>query len=193
VHHAALSLGLGNSTQLTEVFAHWGLPKPPPVCQPSRIGEDQQATRTAYARVERVGWFKASRQLRAKPETLRAPFDRWGLGQPTGGVWRQASVFRRDRQAAVEAMELAVRVGSNTATERLGVGKRTLYQAWDRWALGRPTDRPAAAQRAHDARVAANRGRRASAEHPWHQLTVPAARRRRQAERAAAERELAGG
>jgi hypothetical protein len=90
-------VGVGNSTQLTEVFAHWGLPKPPPVCQPSRIGEDQQATRAAYALVERVGWFKVSRQLRAKPETLRAAFDRWGLGQPTGGVWRQASVFRRDR------------------------------------------------------------------------------------------------
>ena len=120
MHHSALSLGLGNSTQLTEVFAHWGLPKPPPVCQPSRIGEDQQATRAAYALVERVGWFKASRQLRAKPETLRAAFDRWGLGQPTGGVWRQASVFRRDRQAAVEAMELAVRVGSNTAASGWG-------------------------------------------------------------------------
>jgi hypothetical protein len=133
-------VGVGNSTQLTEVFAHWGLPKPPPVCQPSRIGEDQQATRAAYALVERVGWFKASRQLRAKPETLRAAFDRWGLGQPTGGVWRQASVFRRDRQAAVEAMELAVRVGSNTAASGWGwaSGRCTRRGTGGRWA-GRPT------------------------------------------------------
>jgi hypothetical protein len=77
-----------------------------------------------------------------------------------------ASVFRRDRQAAWRRWSWRRGSAPTPLRSGWGAGKRTLYQAWDRWGLGRPTNRPAAAQRAHDAGVAANRGRRASAEHP---------------------------
>jgi hypothetical protein len=167
VWKAALALGLGNSNQLLDVFILWQLPEVPRVRQRSGVGDDPQMAREAFALVEQVGWYKACRQLRAQQSTLRQAFARWGLGQPTGKPWRQAKVFLRDRTAAETALALAVRVGVERAAGRLDTTKRTLYRAWDRWGLGRPSDRPEAVQRAHAARVAANRGRPAPADHPW--------------------------
>ena len=46
------------------------------------------------------------------------------------------------RYRAEEALSLAVQVGVERAATRLGTTKRTLYRAWDRWGLGRPSDRP---------------------------------------------------
>jgi transposase-like protein len=65
-----------------------------------------------------------------------------------------------------EALELAVQVGTSRAAERFGVNPATLYYAWKRWGLERPTDRPEGARRALERKLAA--ARRADPErHPW--------------------------
>jgi len=191
VWKAALALGLGNSNQLLDVFIHWQLPEVPRVRQRSGVGDDPHAARQAFALVEQVGWYKACRQLRATQATLRQAFAHWGLGQPVGKPWVQAKVFLRDRTAAEEALALAVRVGVERAAGQLDTTKRTLYRAWDRWGLGRPSDRPEAVQRAHAAMVAANRGRLAPADHPWKWASRVAAAERT-AKHAGRERALAG-
>ena len=72
----------------------------------------------------------------------------------------------RDRAAAEEALELAIQVGVTRAAEELGVNRVTLYLAWRRWGLGRPTDRPEGAQATAQRMLAASR--RADRErHPW--------------------------
>jgi transposase-like protein len=72
----------------------------------------------------------------------------------------------RDRAAAEEALQLAIQVGVKGAAERLGVDKATLYLAWRRWGLGRPTDRPEGA-RATAERMLAVARRADRARHPW--------------------------
>jgi hypothetical protein len=72
----------------------------------------------------------------------------------------------RDRAAAEEALELAIQVGVQGAAERLGVDRVTLYLAWRRWGLGRPTDRAEGARATAERMLAASR--RADRErHPW--------------------------
>jgi hypothetical protein len=122
---AALALGLGNSTQLLEVFTHWQLPEVPRLRQRSGVGDDPYATREAFALVNQVGWYKACRQLHAQQATLRQAFAHWGLGQPTGKPWRQAKAFLRDRTAAEAALGLAVRLGVERAAGQLDTTKRT--------------------------------------------------------------------
>jgi transposase-like protein len=78
------------------------------------------------------------------------------------------SRMARDRAAAAEALELAIQIGVKGAAERLGVDKATLYLAWRRWGLGRPTDRPEGA-RATAARMLAASRRADPARHPWRQ------------------------
>jgi hypothetical protein len=72
----------------------------------------------------------------------------------------------RDRAAAEQALQLAIQVGVRAAAERVGVDRATLYLAWKRWGLGKPTDRAEGARAARE-RWAAN-ARMADAErHPW--------------------------
>ena len=72
----------------------------------------------------------------------------------------------RDRAAAEEALQLAIQLGMQGAAERLGVNRVTLYLAWRRWGLGRPTDRPEGARATATRKLAASR--RADRErHPW--------------------------
>jgi hypothetical protein len=63
----------------------------------------------------------------------------------------------QDRAAAEEALELAIQVGVQGAAERLGVDKATLYLAWRRWGLGRPTDREEGARATAARKLAASR------------------------------------
>jgi hypothetical protein len=92
-----------------------------------------------------------------------------GLGEPAPPPGPSApSAVARDRAAAEEALALAIRVGVQGAAERLGVDKATLYLAWRRWGLGRPTDRPEGARATAERMLAASR--RADRErHPWRQ------------------------
>jgi hypothetical protein len=61
---------------------------------------------------------------------------------------------------------LAIQLGVQGAAERLGVNRVTLYLAWRRWGLGRPTDRPEGA-RATAQRMLAASGRADRERHPW--------------------------
>ena len=109
--------------------------------------------------------------MHATQATLRAAFARWGLGEPAGKPWQEAREFLRDRSVAEEALRLAAEVGVVRAAEELGTTRRTLHRAWDRWGLGRPTDRPevATATRARlsAATVASNQARTVPPDHPW--------------------------
>jgi transposase-like protein len=115
--------------------------------------------------VEQIGWVKAARQVGVARRTLRAAFGRWGMGEP---VYRGPCAPSRlvvDRAAAEDALELAVQVGMDRAAERFGVNKATLYLAWKRWGLGRPTDRPDGARLARERSLAAKAI--PDADHPW--------------------------
>jgi len=176
VWRASLALGLNNSDALVEVLEHWELPPVPRLKQPSRIAEDRAATTAAFELVNEVGWYKAGQQLHTAQETLRAAFATWGLGEPAGKPWREAREFLRDRAAAEDAMRLAGEVGVVRAAEELQTTRRTLYRAWDRWELGRPTDQPEVAKatraRLNAALVARNQARPVPADHPWKRRAV---------------------
>jgi len=163
--HVARLLGV-HVTDLHKALAHWGL-EVPKLRQPAEMLEDPVAAREAYGLVEEVGWVKGAQQLHVHRRTLRAAFQRWGLGEPTPPPGPCApSQVARDRAAAEEALELAIQVGVQGAAERLGVNRVTLYLAWRRWGLGRPTDRPEGARATAARKLAASR--RADRErHPW--------------------------
>jgi hypothetical protein len=167
---------LNNSDELVEVLKHWELPPVPRRKQHSRITEDREATAAAFELVNQVGWYKAGRQLHAQQETLRAAFARWGLGEPVGKPWQEAREFLRDRSVAEDAMRLAAEIGVVRAAEQLQTTRRTLYRAWDRWGLGRPTDRPKVAKatraRLNAAPAARNQARPVAADHPWRRAAV---------------------
>jgi Transcription factor WhiB len=163
--HVARLIGV-HVTDLHAALEHWGL-EVPKLRQPAEILTDPVAAREAYVLVEQVGWVKAAQQLHVHRRTLRAAFERWGLGEPTPHPGPCApSAVARDRAAAEEALQLAIRVGVQGAAEELGVNRVTLYLAWRRWGLGRPTDRPEGA-RATAARMLAASRRADRERHPW--------------------------
>jgi WhiB family redox-sensing transcriptional regulator len=165
--HVARLLGV-HVTDLHKALAHWGL-EVPKLRQPAEMLEDPVAAREAFGLVEQVGWVKGAQQLHVHRRTLRAAFQRWGLGEPAPPPGPCApSRVARDRAAAEEALELAIRVGVKGAAERLGVDKATLYLAWRRWGLGRPTNRPEGAQATAERMLAASR-RADRTRHPWTQ------------------------
>jgi WhiB family redox-sensing transcriptional regulator len=165
--HVARLIGV-HVTDLHTALAHWGL-EVPRLRKPAEILEDPVAAREAFGLVEQVGWVKGAQQLHVHRRTLRAAFARWGLGEPVPPPGPCApSRVARDRAAAEEALELAIQVGVQGAAERLGVDKATLYLAWGRWGLGRPTDRPEGA-RATAARMLAASRRADRTRHPWRQ------------------------
>jgi WhiB family redox-sensing transcriptional regulator len=165
--HVARLIGV-HVTDLHRALAHWGL-EVPKLRQPAELVHDPAAAREAFGLVEQVGWVKAAQQLHVHRRTLRASFARWGLGEPTPPPSPFApSPMAQDRAAAEEALELAIRVGVSRAAEELGVNRVTLYLAWRRWGLGRPTDRPEGA-RATAARMLAASRRADRARHPWQQ------------------------
>jgi WhiB family transcriptional regulator, redox-sensing transcriptional regulator len=165
--HVARLLGV-HVTDLHKALAHWGL-EVPKLRQPAEILENPVAAREAFGLVEQVGWVKGAQQLHVHRRTLRAAFQRWGLGEPTPPPGPCApSRVARDRAAAEAALELAIQVGVNRAAEEFGVNRVTLYLAWRRWGLGRPTDRPEGARATAERMLAASR--RADRErHPWTQ------------------------
>lgn len=163
--HVARLIGV-HITDLHTALAHWGL-EVPKLRQPAELVHDPVAAREAYALVEQVGWVKGAQQLHVHRRTLRAAFHRWGLGEPAPPPGPCApSRVARDRAAAESALELAIQVGVSRAAERFGVDKATLYLAWRRWGLGRPTDRPEGARATAQRKLAASR-RADRARHPW--------------------------
>src|SRR5918996_4246993 len=162
--HVAALIGV-QVTDLHAALEHWGL-EVPNLHQPAELVHDPAKAREAFALVERVGWVRAAREVGVARRTLRAAFAQWGMGEPVHRGPRAPTRLATDRAAAEEALELAVQVGTSRAAERFGVNPATLYYAWKRWGLERPTDRPEGARRALERKLAA--ARRADPErHPW--------------------------
>jgi WhiB family redox-sensing transcriptional regulator len=161
--HVARLVGV-HVTDLHAALAHWGL-EVPRLRQPAELVQDPVAAREAFGLVEQVGWVKAAREVGVARRTLRAAFERWGMGEPVHRGPCAPSRLVVDRAAAEEALELAVQVGVNQAAERFGVNRATLYNAWRQWGLGRPTDREDGARLARERSRAAYP--RPGAEHPW--------------------------
>jgi WhiB family transcriptional regulator, redox-sensing transcriptional regulator len=161
--HVARMIGV-HVTDLHAALAHWGL-EVPRLRQPAELVHDPVAAREAFGLVEQVGWVKAAEQMGAARRTLRAAFQRWGMGEPVHRGPRATSRLAVDRAAAEAALELAVRVGVNRAAERFGVNRATLYNAWRQWGLGRPTDREDGARLARERVLAARVV--PGPDHPW--------------------------
>jgi transposase-like protein len=162
--HVAALIGV-HVTDLHAALTHWGL-EVPHLHKPAELVHDPAKAREAFALVEQVGWVKAAREVGVARRTLRAAFAQWGMGEPVHRGPRAPTRLATDRAAAEEALELAVQVGTSRAAERFGVNPATLYYAWKRWGLERPTDRPEGARRALERKLAA--ARRADPErHPW--------------------------
>jgi WhiB family redox-sensing transcriptional regulator len=162
--HVARLIGV-HVTDLHAALTHWGL-EVPNLHQPAELVHDPAKAREAFALVEQVGWVKAAREVGVARRTMRAAFAQWGMGEPVHRGPRAPTQLATDRAAAEEALELAVQVGTSRAAERFGVNRATLYYAWKRWGLERPTDRPEGARRALERKLAA--ARRADHErHPW--------------------------
>jgi WhiB family transcriptional regulator, redox-sensing transcriptional regulator len=162
--HVARLIGV-HVTDLHAALEHWGL-EVPNLHKPAELVDDPAKAREAFALVEQVGWVKAAREVGVARRTLRAAFAQWGMGEPVHRGPRAPTRLATDRAAAEEALELAVQVGTSRAAERFGVNPATLYYAWKRWGLERPTDRPEGARRALERKLAA--ARRADPErHPW--------------------------
>jgi WhiB family redox-sensing transcriptional regulator len=162
--HVAALIGV-HVTDLHAALAHWGL-EVPNLHQPAELVHDPVKAREAFALVEQVGWVKAARHVGVARRTLRAAFAQWGMGEPVHRGPRAPTRLATDRAAAEEALELAVQVGTSRAAERFGVNPATLYYAWKRWGMERPTDRPEGARRALERKLAA--AQRADGErHPW--------------------------
>src|SRR6266540_410493 len=79
--HVARLIGV-HVTDLHAALEHWGL-EVPKLRQPAELVEDPVAAREAFGLVEQVGWVKGAQQLHVHRRTLRAAFQRWGLGEPT--------------------------------------------------------------------------------------------------------------
>jgi hypothetical protein len=162
--HVARLIGV-HVTDLHAALTHWGL-EVPNLHKPAELVHDPTKAREAFALVEQVGWVKAAREVGVARRTLRAAFAQWGMGEPIHRGPRAPTRLATDRAAAEEALELAVQVGTSRAAERFEVNPATLYYAWKRWGLERPTDRLEGAQRALERKLAA--ARRADPEsHPW--------------------------
>jgi transposase-like protein len=162
--HVARLIGV-HVTDLHAALAHWVL-EVPNLRRPTDITHDPAKAREAFALVEQVGWVKAAREVGVARRTLRAAFAQWGMGEPVHRGPRAPTRLATDRAAAEEALELAVQVGTSRAAERLGVDRATLYYAWKRRGLERPTDRPEGARRTLMRKLAASR-RVDRERHPW--------------------------
>jgi WhiB family redox-sensing transcriptional regulator len=161
--HIARLIGV-HVTDLHAALTHWGL-EVPKLRQSAEILENPVAAREAFGLVEQVGWVKAAREVGVARRTLRAAFGRWSIGDPVYRGPCAPSRLAVDRAVAEEALELAIQVGTARAAERFGVNPATLYNAWKRWRLGRPTDRPDGARLAQERSLAAKAI--PDADHPW--------------------------
>jgi WhiB family transcriptional regulator, redox-sensing transcriptional regulator len=161
--HVARLIGV-HVTDLHAALTHWGL-EAPNLHKPAALVHDPAKAREAFALVEQVGWVRAAREIGVARRTLRAAFGRWELGEPVHHGPRAPTRLAFDPAAAEEALELAIQVGTSRAAEQFGVDRATLYYAWKRFGLGRPTDRSDGARLARERSLAARTV--PGADHPW--------------------------
>src|SRR6266536_2090639 len=127
----------------------------------SRLFEDASAAVRAHELACQVGVWRASLALGLNnSDDLVEVLEHWEL--PPVPRLKQPSRIAE--------------VGVVRAAEELQTTRRTLYRAWDRWELGRPTDQPEVAKatraRLNAALVARNQARPVPADHPWKRRAV---------------------
>ena len=100
---------------------------------------DPEFAARSLAKATELGTTAAARFYQVDPKTLRAAWDQHGLGrpQPRPPATPPAAV-KLDRQTARRAFVLARQHSIAEAARRLGVSRRGLRLAWDRYQLGHP-------------------------------------------------------
>jgi WhiB family redox-sensing transcriptional regulator len=140
-----LSFALGTmraSQDLTGIYggltpAERATRRPPQQPRPWRRNDPEFAARS-FAKATELGTNAAARFYRVDPKTLRAAWDRHGLGRPQRHPTSPAATAKLDRQTAQRAFALARQHSIAEAAQRFGITRRGLRAAWDRYQLGHP-------------------------------------------------------
>jgi WhiB family redox-sensing transcriptional regulator len=141
-------------------------PQPAEPRRPWYPAADPTFARVSFALATEIGVEPTAEALGVANRTLHRAWKRHGLGprpttaepaHPGAAPWLVEDALRRlgrqslqarshyliaDPEFAASSFELAGRLGSVRAAERLGVNTTTLYRAWDRRELGRPASPP---------------------------------------------------
>ena len=100
---------------------------------------DPEFAARSFAKASELGTTAAARFYQVDPKTLRAAWDQHGLGRPQPRrPTTPPAAAKLDRQAAQQAFVLARQSSIAEAARRLGVSRRGLRLAWDRYQLGHP-------------------------------------------------------
>jgi WhiB family transcriptional regulator, redox-sensing transcriptional regulator len=112
--------------------------RPPERPRPRRRHDPEFAARS-FAKASELGTNAAARFYQVDPKTLRAAWDQHGLGRPQSRrPATPTTAAKLDRDSAQQAFALARQHSIAEAARRLGVSRRGLRLAWDRYQLGHP-------------------------------------------------------
>jgi len=141
-------------------------PQPTELRRPWYPATDPTFAQVSFALATEIGVEHTAQALGVADRTLHRAWKRHGLGprpttaepiHPVAAPWLVEGALRRlgrqsrearshyliaDPEFAASSFDLAGRLGSVRAAERLGVNTTTLYRAWDRYELGRPVSPP---------------------------------------------------
>jgi WhiB family transcriptional regulator, redox-sensing transcriptional regulator len=110
--------------------------RPPEQPHPWRR-RDPEFAAGSFATASELGVRGAARFYQVDPKTLRAAWDRHGLGRPQRRPQPEQAT-RLDREAAQRAFAVARAHSIAEAARRFGATRRGLRAAWDRHGLGHP-------------------------------------------------------
>jgi WhiB family transcriptional regulator, redox-sensing transcriptional regulator len=112
--------------------------RPPERLRPWRRHDPDFAARS-FAKANELGTSAAARFYQVHPKILRAAWDQHGLGRPQPRPpATPPAAAKLDRDKAQQAFALARQSSIAEAARRLGVSRRGLRLAWDRYQLGHP-------------------------------------------------------
>jgi WhiB family transcriptional regulator, redox-sensing transcriptional regulator len=112
--------------------------RPPERPRPWRRHDPDFAARS-FAKASELGTNAAARFYQVDPKTLRAAWDHHGLGRPQPRPpATPPAAAKLDRETAQQAFALARQHSIAEAARRVGVTRRGLRLAWDRYQLGHP-------------------------------------------------------
>jgi WhiB family redox-sensing transcriptional regulator len=99
---------------------------------------DPEFAARSFAKASELGTTAAARFYQVDPKTLRAAWDQHGLGRPNPRRPATPPSAKLDRDRAQHAFALAQQSSIAEAARLLGVSRRGLRLAWDRYQLGHP-------------------------------------------------------